>query len=97
MNEENAARAERRAALAQKIADDASLPEDEKMGDKELQIAQLEAQTETNEHLQDVAHELAVQNEADYIRDRKADMPDNPPLLSNNWGYDPYADFTITN
>jgi hypothetical protein len=97
MDEENPARAERRAARAQRIADDASLPEDEKMGDKEIQLSQIELQTETNEILSDVSHELALKNEMDYVNSMKAQTPANPPVISENWGKDPFSDFSLNN
>jgi hypothetical protein len=97
INEESNARAEARAAMTEKINADAGLPEKEKMGDKEMQIMQLQTQMETNEILSDIQHDNAVKAELEYAQAMEAAVPANRPVLSERWGKDPFDGFSMDN
>jgi hypothetical protein len=94
INEENKARAEARAAMIEKINADADMPEDQKMGDKELAIMQVQTMMDTNEILSDMRYDNAVKNELEYAQGMAGSTPANRPTLSEHWGIDPFDGFS---
>jgi hypothetical protein len=95
INDENKKRAEERAAMAEKINADKDLPEDMKMGEKELAVMSLQLNMRTLEVLEDMRRDAAVNAELQYSQSMAGQKPPEQPVLSNNWNYDYYKGFSM--
>jgi hypothetical protein len=93
-NDEYQENMKRNNEILEEIANDANMPEDQKMGEKELLSMVVETNVATNKKLNDIAYDLAEANELEAVRNKQHETPPNPPRLSESWNYSPFGPIT---
>ena len=85
INEENMSAMENNNRILARLEEDQSLPDDQRMGEKEMMGYTLQVMIDTNRVMRQMAYDQAEANEHTLAQARLENTPPNPPDLSERW------------
>jgi hypothetical protein len=85
INEENMAAMESNNQILARLEEDQSLPDDQRMGEKEMMGNTLKVMIDTNRAIRQLAYDIAEANEHALAAERLEETPPNQADLSDRW------------
>jgi hypothetical protein len=94
LNDDNKKWYERLNEIKNTLVDDKTKPEEDKLQEKSLLQYLLEVMMDTNRVTRDMAYDAAEKNEYELTKDKMNNTPVNPPMLSDSYNTDPFAELS---